>query len=84
MSILSRLVNPNEPTLSKAAAESVLKMQFDAADQARIGELASKSNQGALTPEEATEYDSYIAAADFLALLKSKARLSLKQQPSAA
>jgi hypothetical protein len=50
----------------------------------RMGELASKCSDGTLTPEEASEYDGFIAAADLLSLWKSKARLSLKRHTSAA
>jgi len=40
-------------------------------------ELAIKSNHRTLTPQEADEYDGYIAAADLLSLWHSKARLAL-------
>lgn len=49
-----------------------------------MSELAAKSNSGILTPPEADEYDAYIAAADWLSLWKSKARLALKHHSSAA
>ena len=50
--------------------------------QARLGELADKSNRGVLTPAEAEEYDGYIAAADLLSLWHSKARLEPKLRSS--
>jgi hypothetical protein len=62
----------------------VLQLQFPESDQARMSELAAKSNEGVLTPAEAGEYDGYIAAADVLSIWKSKARLSMRQHPSAA
>lgn len=49
-----------------------------------MSELACKSNQGTLTPQEGEAYDAYIAVADLLSLWKSKARLALKHHPSAA
>jgi hypothetical protein len=84
ISILRRLIDSEQGDLSPAAAEAILRFRFADSDQARIGELAIKSNLGSLTPAETEEYDGYIAAADLLSLWKSKARASLKQHPSAA
>lgn len=79
LSILRRLIEPQPGhTLSQAAAEAVLHLQLAEADQTRMSELAAKSNEGTLTPAEADEYDAYIAAADWLSLWKSHARLLLK------
>lgn len=85
LSILRRLIE-SQPSgsLSAAAAEAVLHLRFAAADQSRMSELASKSNAGMLTPTEAEEYDAYIAAADWLSLWKSNARLTIKHHSSAA
>ena len=84
ITILRRLVNACGGELNPAAAEAVLQLHLADADQSRIGELAKRSNDGTLTPEEAAEYDGYIAAADLLSHWKSTARLSLKKKPSAA
>ena len=64
-------------------AEAVLRLGLLDEDPARMQALASKSNQGTLTADEAEECDGYIAAADLLSLWKSKARLALKHHPSA-
>jgi hypothetical protein len=84
IAILRRLIESGQGDLSPEAAQAVLHFHFTEADQRRMAELASRSNQGTLTPTEAEEYDGYIAAADLLSLWKSKARLSLKQHTSAA
>jgi len=84
ISILRRLIDSDQADLPPAMAQAVLRLHFDDADQARIDELATKSNAGFLTPEECTEYDEYIAVADLLSLWKSKARLALQNHPSAA
>lgn len=42
--------------------------------QARLAELATKANEGMLTPEEARQYDKYIEYMDFVALMRLKAR----------
>ena len=78
------LIDPSQGDLSRGAAEALLQIRFSEADQQRVRELAEKSNNDTLSPSEASEYDSYIAAADFLSLLQSKARLSLKHHSTAA
>ena len=84
VSILQRLIDAGQGALSPAAAQSILQIQFSEADQARVCELASRSNDGTLSAQEAVEYDNYLAAADVLSLWQSKARLFLKNHPSAA
>jgi hypothetical protein len=41
--ILARVVKPEEHTLSEEAARSLLTLQFDARDRARMHELAVKN-----------------------------------------
>jgi hypothetical protein len=84
LAILRRLIDSRSGGLSAPQAEAVLEMRFAETDQARMGELAIKSNQGTLSPGEAEEYDGYIAAADLLSLWHSKARLALKPHSTAA
>jgi hypothetical protein len=84
MAILERLLDPASGTLSAKTAKEVLDLTFPESDQKRLEELADKSTAGTLTAEEGKEYDGYIEAADFLSLLQSKARLSLKQHTPAA
>ena len=84
VSILRRLIDVGQGALSPEAARSILQIQFSEEDQERVRELASRSNSGILTPKEADEYDSFLAAADVLSLWQSKARRGLKNHPSAA
>ena len=42
--------------------------------QARLEELASKANEGSLSPEETTEYDKYVEYMDFVTYMRLKAR----------
>ena len=84
IAILRRLIDISQGALPKGAAEAVLQLQLSASDQQRMGELASSSTAGTLTGVEAEEYDALIAAADLISLWKSKARLSLSKQTSAA
>ena len=82
--ILQRLLESGQDDLSPAIAEAILRLDFSIADHSRIAALAELSNFGNLSKADAAEYDAYIAAADFLSLWKSKARLSLKRHNSAA
>ena len=84
MSILSRLIDPTNGSLDRAAAEAILSLAFSEEDQERLAQLAERSNEGQLSDDESREYDGYVAAAELLALLQSKARLSLRKRPSAA
>lgn len=84
LAILRRLIESRSAGLTAPLAEAVLQIRFADTDQARMGELAARSNRGAISPQEAEEYDGYIAAADLLSLWHSKARLALKPHSTAA
>jgi hypothetical protein len=70
---------PDEPTFNPEAARSILKLTFSPADRERVLALTAKNQDGGLTPEERAELEEYIRADDFLSILQSKARLSLKK-----
>ncbi len=55
-------------------ADTVLRFRADAGLQERIEELAAKSNEGELTPEERAEYEGYVRANKFIAILQRQAR----------
>jgi len=77
--ILGRLIGPDRPTLSPDAARSILALTFDPEDRRRVLELSAKNQEGSLTAQERAELEEYLRADDFLSLLQSKARLSLKR-----
>lgn len=82
--VLRRLIDFSQGNLPPSVAEAVLQLHFSASDEARLTDLADKSTAGTLSAEEAIEYDALIDAADLVSFWKSKARLCLKQTPSAA
>ena len=82
--ILTRIIDPSNPTLAPEAARALLDLSYTDADHARVSELARKSNEGTLTPEEREQLEGYVFVGDLLALLKSKARLSLRKHSPAA
>ena len=55
-------------------ARTVVQYQADESLQERIEELASKCSEGELTEDERSEYEGYVRANNFVAILQSKAR----------
>lgn len=55
-------------------ADAVLNFRPDPALQARIEELAAKSTEGELTAQERAEYEGYVRANKFIAILQRQAR----------
>jgi hypothetical protein len=77
--IWSRIVKPEQANLTPEAARAILKLDFDPEDHQRVDELSAKAQKGTLTPEERAELEEYIRVDHELAVLRSKARLSLKR-----
>ncbi len=76
--ILDRLLEPVGRCLSEEAARQLTGLRADEESQARVHELAEKCNEGTLTAEERSEYESYVMAAGIVAILQAKARARLK------
>lgn len=75
--ILERLLDPVSSSLNEEAARKLLGLKADAKAQRRVQMLASKCNEGELTPKERAEYETYVLAGDFIAILQAKATLLL-------
>jgi hypothetical protein len=78
VTILSRLLLNGRGGLTAEFARHLLGLGFSDEDKARMHELASKNQEGTLSPEELQELDGYVKAGDLLAILQSKARKLLK------
>jgi hypothetical protein len=76
--ILSRLIEPEHSGLAPEAARYILTLEFKDSDQQRMLELAEKAREGVLSPDEERELENYRHVGHLLALLRSKARVSLK------
>lgn len=63
--------------LSTERARDVLDYQAEPWLQERIEELAAKANEGELTDAERSEYEGYVRANNFVAILQAKARTVL-------
>jgi hypothetical protein len=77
--IWGRIVKPDRGNLNPEAARAILKLDFDPEDHQRVDDLSAKAQKGTLTHEELTELDEYIRVGYELAVLQSRARLSLKR-----
>ena len=55
-------------------ADAVLNVRPDPALQKRIEELAGKATEGELSDDEQAEYEGYVRANKFIAMLRRQAR----------
>lgn len=77
--IFSRIFEPAKPNLSRAAAQSILQLDFHRKDLARMNALAAKARHGKLTRQEDEDLESFIQVGHLLTIMQSKARQSLKK-----
>lgn len=82
--ILQRVIDPERGTLPPEFARYVLTLDFPPADHQRYAELAGKAQRGMLSAPEQAELEEYLDVNDFLTIVQSKARASLKGHNSAA
>ena len=75
--ILDRLLDPISGCLTPAVARRLVELRADPIAQARVEELARKSTAGTLSPRERAEYETYVSAGTFIAILQSKGRTLL-------
>jgi hypothetical protein len=83
LSFLDRLLDPVGRILTLDVARNLVKLRFDQKAEARIDKLARKCNDGKLTDAERSEYETYVYAIDFIAILQAKARALLKRSQDA-
>lgn len=82
--ILDRIIQPQQGGFSEEHARYVLSLDFTGDEHARYADLATRAQEGLLTPDEKTEIDHFLIVNAMLAVLQSKARVSLKKHHSAA
>ncbi len=80
--ILGRVIDPQNPSFTREAAQSVLELQFPPRDVTRMNELAEKARGASLEVTETEELNSYLLIGAVLDLMHSKARISLKKTSS--
>lgn len=72
--LLDSLLEPLSLCLDAESSRRVVELHFDPAVQERIDTLAERANDGLLTDDEKLEYEGLVNAADFISILKLKAR----------
>lgn len=78
--ILARFVKPNRANFTPEVAQAILAIGLDKKDHDRMHELTFKNQEGNPTPAELEELNAYRRVAYFIDLMRSKARISLKNQ----
>lgn len=78
--VLDRLLDPLSRILTPEVAERVVRLRFDKRERDQIDKLARKCNEGRLTETEQSEYETYVNAIDFIAILQAKARAILQNK----
>lgn len=81
---LDRILEPISTALNAEAAEKLVALKADRKTQARVAKLAEKCNEGELTPDERHEYEMYVMANHFVAILQAKARILLSRKGQSA
>jgi hypothetical protein len=79
---LDDILDPLSRCLNADSARRVVEFEFDHQLQERIHQLGTAANEGTLDEQERSEYEALVNAADFVSILKLKARRQL--QPNAA
>ena len=74
---LDGIFEPLSRCLDTISARRIVDFRVDRAVQERIDVLAEQANEGTLSDTERSEYEALINAADFISILKLKARLHL-------
>ena len=82
--ILGQVIAPDQATLPKASARSILDLRFNQQAIDRMSELAEKNRQHLLSESERAELEKYQRVGNFLNLLQTKARMSLHLEFNAA
>ncbi len=73
-SILERLRAPVGQCLTPEVARLLVDLRADADVQARLEELADKCTEGQLLAEKRSEYETAVAAIEFISVLQAQAR----------
>jgi hypothetical protein len=71
------LLEPLSRCLDVESARRVVELKVARPVQERIDTLAERANEGMLSAEERAEYEALINVADFISILKLKARQHL-------
>ena len=79
--VLDGLLDPLSRCLDIGSARRVAEFRIAATVQERVDALAERANEGLLSDEERAEYEAFVNASDFIAILKLKALPNLESSP---
>jgi hypothetical protein len=83
-SVLERVIQSGQERLSPEVARFIPSLSFAPADRERSEDLSKKAQSGSLSEDEKAELDDLLTTNDLLMILKSTARITLKQAPPAS
>lgn len=75
--LLDELLDPFTQCLDAESAQRVIDFGISPTVQQRVDALAERANEGSLSADEKSEYETLINAADFIAILKLEAQRQL-------
>jgi len=75
--VLDRILDTLSRALSPEVAREILALRADDATLMYVDELADRANEGTLSPDDLADYESFVAAANLVAILQAKARTVL-------
>ena len=78
--LLQRILDPVSSLLNEEAAKKLVGLKADRKVQTRVASLARRCNEGKLTPDERAEYETYVMAGEFIAILQAQARILLARR----
>ena len=76
------MLDPIGACLTPEVADRLVRLRAPESVAARMEDLARKSEEGTLSDDEREEYDAFVSAGNFIAILQSKARRLLKNLPA--
>ena len=80
VTILARVLGNGDGPIPRDLAHYIANLDFSDRDKARMNDLATRNQDGSLSPTEKDELFGYARAGTILAILQSKARRSLKSE----
>jgi len=80
--LLEELIDPVGRCLTPEVARRIVELRASPDLDARIQELGQKCNEGELSGEEQTDYETILRFIKFLSVLQSKARALLNEPTS--
>ncbi len=72
--MLDGLLEPLSRCLDEESARRLIELRVAGPVQERVDVLAARANEGTLAEDERDEYEALVNAADFISILKLKAR----------